>query len=145
MSSNVIVMVDDNSDDFFAASRTLSRAGLANPLVHIESGEAVIEYLRGTGAYAKDGPSRPALVLLDINMPGMKGTEVLRILRDDPALKNLPVIMLTSSNADRDVLASFEGGAHSYINKPISMSALLDSLPRIRNHKLEIRLVPAQP
>ena len=138
MSASDILVVDDNADDFFAARRTLSREGLSNPLVHQESAEAALRYLRG------DQATRPGLVLMDINMPGMKGTEALLEIRRDPALKDIPVIMLTSSDADRDLLASFQGGAAAYLHKPLTLKSLLDAVGRVRHHRpeLQLRMVP---
>lgn len=137
---NTFLIVDDNPDDFFAARRTLSQSGLGNPLLHLESGEEALDYLRHRGAWAEQKPPRPALVLLDVNMPGMKGDEVLREIRREPELRSLPVLMLTSSNADRDVLAAFQDGANAYLNKPVEFDTLLRAIQRIRTHRFQIAL-----
>lgn len=143
--SNTFLIVDDNPDDFFATRRTLTLAGLDNPLLHLDSGEDALDYLRGQGAWAEQRPARPALILLDVNMPGMKGDEVLREIRRDPELRNLPVLMLTSSNADRDVLAAFQDGANAYLNKPVEFSTLLQAIQRIRTHRFQIALSERAP
>ena len=136
MDKNTFLLVDDNPDDFFAVQRMLQKGGIRNPLQHCESGEEALEELR---AAAKAG-ALPALVLLDINMPGMKGGEVLTEIRasSDVVLANLPVVMLTSSDDDRDVHAAFKGHASGYLNKPLEVEALERTLERLRGAKVEV-------
>lgn len=139
---NTILVVDDNADDFFAVQRELTTAGLRNPLVHCDSGEGALDYLHRRGRYEAVPGATPALILLDINMPRMAGTEVLKAIRGDALLKPIPVIMMTSSNDDRDVLAAFQGGANSYVLKPVSFDGLIRGIQRIRSHWFEILLTP---
>jgi len=136
MPPNSFLVVDDNPDDFFAVQRTLQKAGVKNPLLHCESGEEALEQLRSAAAVR----ALPAVVLLDINMPGMKGGEVLTEIRasSDTALANLPVVMLTSSDDDRDVHAAFKGHASGYLNKPLEVDALERTLERLRGVKVEV-------
>jgi CheY-like chemotaxis protein len=143
-SRNTILVVDDNPDDFYAVQRELTTSGLRNPLVNCESGEQALDYLYGRGRYAAVAarPPMPAMILLDINMPRMTGIELLRTVRGDAALQALPIIMMTSSNDDRDVLGAFEGGANSYVLKPVSFDGLLHAIQRIRSHWFEISLIP---
>ncbi|HEX4872976.1 MAG TPA: response regulator [Nevskiaceae bacterium] len=138
LAPNTLLVVDDNPDDFFAVERCLQEAGIGNPLHHCESAPEALALL----AQAEAGGGLPALVLLDINMPGMKGTEMLERLRASETLASLPVIMLTSSNDDRDVLAAFQGRAHSYLQKPLEFPALLQALQRIRTHRIVLGLQP---
>ncbi len=82
----------------------------------------------------------PALVLLDINMPRMSGIDLLRAIRGEPDLRAIPVVMMTSSNDDRDVLAAFQGGANSYVLKPVTFDGLIRAIQRIKSHWFEILL-----
>ncbi len=136
MPAHSFLVVDDNPDDFFAVQRGLQKSGVKNPLLHCESGEEALEQL---AAAAKAG-GLPALVLLDINMPGMKGAEVLSAIREseDAALAALAVVMLTSSDDDRDVHAAFKGHASGYLNKPLELEQLERTLERLRGGKVEI-------
>lgn len=136
MPEHSFLIVDDNPDDFFAVQRALQKAGVKNPLLHCESGEEALEQLRAAAA----ARGLPAVLLLDINMPGMKGGEVLTEIRasSDVALANLPVVMLTSSDDDRDVHAAFKGHASGYLNKPLEVESLERTLERLRGIKVEV-------
>lgn len=133
MTPNAIVVIDDNPDDFFSIERTLRQAGLGNPLLHCDEPEQALDQLRR----AADSGTPPMLVLLDINMPGMSGTELLAELRRDPRMEWLPVLMLTSSNDDGDVLAAFNGRANAWMSKPLSYGNLTQALQRVRSHRVE--------
>ena len=137
---NTILVVDDNPDDFYAVQRELGSSGLRNPLAHCESGEQALDYLHRRGHFASPPAPIPAMILLDINMPRMSGIDLLRTIRGEPTLRTIPVIMMTSSNDDRDVLAAFQGGANSYVLKPVSFDGLLRAIQRIKTHWFEILL-----
>jgi CheY-like chemotaxis protein len=141
-SATTILVIDDNPDDFFTVERELGKSGLANPLVHCRSGEDGLDYLHGRNRYAASPPALPAFVLLDVNMPKMLGTEVLAAIRGDPALAKLPVIMLTSSTDERDVVSAFQGKANAYVQKPFEFDALVRAVLRIKSHKVEISVTP---
>jgi CheY-like chemotaxis protein len=140
--ANSILIVEDNPDDFYALERVFERAGLHNPLVHCETGEEAMDCLMGRGAYAESEVEIPAMILLDINLPGMKGTEVLQAIREEPTLKGIPVIMLTSSKDDRDVMAAFRGRADAYLVKPAEFQDFLMALQQLKGHGMQIVLPP---
>ena len=137
---SMILVVDDNPDDFYAVQREMAASGLRNPLTHCETGEEALDFLHRRGRHAL--APVPAMVLLDINMPRMSGIDLLRTIRGEPALRAVPVIMMTSSNDDRDVLAAFQGGANSYVLKPVSFDGLIRAIQRIKSHWFEILLTP---
>ncbi|HNW92094.1 MAG TPA: response regulator [bacterium] len=118
-----ILAVDDNEDDIVIIRRTFARARLANKVNYVRSGEEALAYLRHTGAYAETQPPCPGLILLDIAMPRMSGFQVLEQLKADPRLKKIPVVMLTTSDREEDIVRSYEGGACSYITKPVGFEA----------------------
>jgi CheY-like chemotaxis protein len=116
----LILLVDDSEDDCTLMRRAFSKAKLLNPLLAVRSGEEAIDYLNGVGKYANRAEyPLPALILLDIKMPGMEGLEVLRWIRNQPGLRTLRVVMLTTSNDLRDVNAAYQLGANSFLTKPV--------------------------
>jgi two-component system response regulator len=119
LSDTPILLVEDNPDDVALTRRAFSRNKIANPIVVARDGAEAIEWLFN-GPSGPDGePILPALVLLDVNLPKIGGLEVLRRIRADDRTKLIRVIMLTSSGEERDIEASFAGGANSYIRKPV--------------------------
>lgn len=141
-SSKAILVVEDNPADFFATERGLRKAGLANPIVHAESGEEAMDYLLGTGKYEGQGVQKPGIVLLDINLPGLNGGEVLERIRADARLKLVPVIMLTTSNDERDVQMAYRLGANSYVQKPVDLDGFMAALKRLKDYWFELVILP---
>ncbi|MBX3159449.1 MAG: response regulator [Deltaproteobacteria bacterium] len=122
----VILLVEDNDDDAELTRMAFDRARVENALVRVYDGVEALDYLFRRGAHAERGPdSDPAVVLLDINLPRIDGLEVLRTVRADPSTKHVPIVMLTSSNADRDRLAAYEGHANSFIQKPVDFDRFI--------------------
>ena len=121
-----VLVVDDDDDDLFNFQRAAAKAGLANPVVCLRNGEEAVEYLKGGGEGARN--EEPVVVVLDLKMPRMSGFEVLEWLRQQPGLRRLPVIVFTSSSQDPDVQRAYDLGANSYLVKPISFGALVETL-----------------
>lgn len=140
--SKAILVVEDNPADFFATERGLRKAGLANPIVHAESGEEAMDYLLGTGKHEGQGVQKPGIVLLDINLPGLNGGEVLERIRADARLKLVPVIMLTTSNDERDVQMAYRLGANSYVQKPVDLDGFMAALKRLKDYWFELVILP---
>lgn len=129
ISANTILMVDDNPDFVELARRAFSKANIANPIVVAEDGAEALDYLFATGACAgREQESAPALVLLDLKLPRIGGLEVLRQLRADPRTKRLPVVILTSSVEEQDVIRGYDLGCNSYIRKPIDFLQLAEAI-----------------
>jgi CheY-like chemotaxis protein len=114
-----ILLVDDNEDDIVIVQETFADAQLAHIMHTVRDGEEALMYLRREGPY-KDVP-QPGLLLLDINMPKKNGFEVMQELKGDPQLRSLPVIMLTTSDREEDIVLSYAYGAASYIRKPVDL------------------------
>ncbi len=117
-----ILLAEDNDDDILLIRESFAEAKLINDLHVVKDGEEALAYLRREGEY-KDAV-RPGIVLLDINMPKKNGFEVLREVKADPALRHLPVVMLTTSQNEADVVKSYSEGACSYIMKPVRFEEL---------------------
>jgi CheY-like chemotaxis protein len=122
-----ILMADDDPDDRLLARRALEKHGLAEALRTVADGEELMDYLHRRGPYADPALSpRPSLVLLDLNMPRKDGREALAEIKGDPALRRIPVVVLTTSRADEEVFRSYDLGANSYVTKPVTFDGLVE-------------------
>jgi two-component system response regulator len=138
-----ILLVEDNADDYDAAIRSFKAAHLDNPVHWCKTGADALDYLRREGPYAFDPHSpRPALMLLDLNMPGIDGKKVLATVKQDPALKKMPVVILTTSSDQRDVTQCYELGASTYIQKPVDFDGLIGAVSRIKEYWFGVALLP---
>jgi len=123
-----ILLVEDNPMDVELTLEALDEHNLANRVVVANDGIEALEYLRCEGKYAHRNNENPAVVLLDIKMPRMDGKELLAIIRGDKLLKNLPVVMLTSSREEPDLIHCYELGANAYVVKPVGFSEFIDAV-----------------
>src|SRR6266568_9361966 len=115
-----ILLVEDNPYDAELTIRVLTRRHLANKLVHVKDGVEALDYIFGTGAYAgRDTSQHPKVVLLDLKLPKVDGLEVLRAIKTDPRTRTIPVVIMTSSQEQRDVVDSYNLGVNSYVVKPV--------------------------
>ena len=132
MSKKTILLVEDNSNDEFLTLRALKKYNVANDVVVTRDGAEALDYLFGTGAYAgRNLAELPVVTLLDLKLPKIDGLEVLRRIRADERTKLLPVVVLTSSNEDRDVINSYKLGTNSYVQKPVDFSAFLEAVGQL--------------
>jgi two-component system response regulator len=143
--SQSILLVEDNLDDYEATCRAFKKANLCNPIVWCKSGRDALDCLKQEGAY-KDAPkaARPGLVLLDLNMPGLDGRKTLEAIKQDVALKRIPVIILTTSADERDIQACYQTGANTYVQKPVSFDGLIEAIKRLKAYWFEIALLPKE-
>lgn len=123
-----VLVVEDNAEDFTAMGRAFRKQALANPVLRCESGDQALEYLRGYGKAQGWPASLPAIMLLDLNLPGTDGRTVLDAVKHDPYLCSIPVIIFSSSANARDVEDCYRLGANSYLTKPIEYAALEQKL-----------------
>jgi CheY-like chemotaxis protein len=131
-SNNVVLLVEDNSSDVDLMKRALVKCRIANPLVVAPDGEEALDYLFGTGGYAgRERACLPSIVLLDLNLPGVSGLEVLQRIRSDERTRHLPVIILTSSKEEGDVLAGYGFGVNSYVVKSGDFNRFQDALEHL--------------
>jgi two-component system response regulator len=135
-----ILVCEDTPDDCEIFSDAARKGRIANPLIFVEDGEQAISYLTGSGEYAdRDEYPMPGLIFMDINMPKYNGLQVLEQIRQQPLLKDIPVVMLTVSDSDEDILRSYELDTVVYIQKPVTpenLTAVIQSL-----EQFEIQLV----
>ena len=127
-----ILLVDDNSDDVFLTMRALKKNNIANDVVVANDGVEAIEYLFGTGKYAgRDLKQMPVVTLLDLKMPRMDGLEVLKLVRVNEITKLLPVVVLTASREDSDILKSYKMGCNAYVRKPVEFEQFAEAIRRL--------------
>ena len=136
-----ILMVEDNEGDARLAREALRDGRIRNALHHVWDGEEALAFLRRRGEYA-DAP-RPDLILLDLDLPRMDGGEVLSAIKEDDEFKRIPVVILTTSSADADILRSYNRHANCYITKPINMVEFLKVVTAIQDFWLTIVTLPA--
>jgi len=136
-----ILVVDDNEDDVILLEESLKDQSAVRFLHVVQDGEAAMQYLRREGDY--HSAPRPGLVLLDINMPRKNGFEVLSEMKDDPDLRTIPVIMLTTSRRDADILNAYSGGACSFVTKPVSFDKLKQMAGHFVTYWSTVARIPA--
>lgn len=115
-----ILLVEDNPRDAELTIRALKKRNLANKLIHVKDGQEAVDWLLAEGEYAhRDATLHPKVILLDLKLPKLDGIEVLRIIRNNPGTKRIPVVVLTSSREEQDVVRTYDLGVNSYIVKPV--------------------------
>jgi CheY-like chemotaxis protein len=142
--SITILMADDDPDDRMLAREALEENRLANDLCFVEDGEELMDYLHQRGKYKEPAAApRPGLILLDLNMPRKDGREALKEIKADPHLRRIPVIVLTTSKAEEDILRTYDLGANSFIIKPVTFESLVKAMKAMAKYWLEfVRLPP---
>jgi len=126
-----ILLAEDSPKDVELTLEALSEHNLANHVIVVKDGVEAMEYLRCQGKYKLRKPGLPAVLLLDIKMPRMDGIEVLRTIRGDPALRRLPVVILTSSREERDLIVSYDLGVNAYVVKPVDFKDFIEAVKEI--------------
>lgn len=128
MRDDPILLVEDNPDDETLILRTLKQHNVANNVAVARDGAEALDYLFGTGGREAHGPLKPAVVLLDLKLPKIDGLEVLKRVRADERTKRLPVVILTSSDEEQDMIRSYDLGANSYVRKPVEFGAFSEAV-----------------
>jgi CheY-like chemotaxis protein len=140
-STQPILLVEDSEDDVFFMQRALQRARVANPVFVVEDGQKAVDYLSGAGQYGdRSAFPLPALIFLDLKLPGKKGLDVLGWLRQELALRTVIVVILTSSQEPSDLRRAYHLGANSYLVKPSSSERLDELVRAMKNYWLEFNL-----
>ncbi|MBR1368562.1 chemotaxis protein CheY [Methanocalculus chunghsingensis] len=138
-----ILLVEDNRDDELLTLRAFTRNRIANPIVVVRDGEEALDYLFARGSYAaRQQDSFPVLILLDLKLPKLDGHEVLRAIRQDERTRLIPVIILTTSAEEEDIVASYDLGANSYIRKPVDFSEFMEAIRLVGTYWLILNEQP---
>ena len=142
-----ILMAEDDPDDRLLARDAFAEARLRNNLYFVEDGEQLMDYLHRRGDYADPAQSpRPGIILLDLNMPRKDGREALAEIKSDKRLRRIPVVVMTTSRVEQDIVCSYDLGANSYITKPVTFSGFVEVIIGLGQYWFEIvELPPANP
>ncbi len=142
--TSVILLVEDNADDEALTLRAFKKSNLRNEVIVARDGVEALDYLFGTGEYeGRDTNVMPHLVLLDLKLPKIDGLEVLQRLRADPRTQLLPVVILTSSREQEDMIKGYSLGANSYVRKPVDFSQFMDAIQQLGLYWLVLNERPA--
>lgn len=144
--NGVILLVEDNPNDVELTLRAFEKSRVLNEIVVARDGEQAIDYLFSTGLHANRDPARmPEVVLLDMKLPKIDGLGVLRRMRADERTRRLPVVMLTSSNEEKDVVSSYDLGANSFVRKPVDFGEFVDAAMHLGAYWLVLNEPPQRP
>jgi CheY-like chemotaxis protein len=136
-------MADDDPEDRLLTQEAFEEVNLVNHLYFVEDGEELLDFLKRRGQFtAPDSAPRPGLILLDLNMPRMDGREALAEIRADPALQRIPIVVLTTSKSEEDILRTYELGVNSFITKPVTFEGLVDIVNTLTKYWFEIVALP---
>lgn len=138
----IILMADDDDDDYLLTQKALQQSKLLNTLCRVKDGEELMEFLRGTGEYEGNQCQRPGVILLDLNMPRKDGREALKELKSDPELRDIPVVVFTTSKAEEDIYKSYQLGVNSFITKPVTFDGLIKVIQVLGKYWFEIVELP---
>jgi len=139
-----ILIADDDEDDQILTRDALEQAHVSNALEFVEDGEQLLDYLYQRGEYAGETGKapRPGLILLDLNMPKMDGREALKVIKGDRTLSDIPVVVLSTSRIEEDIVRSYQLGVNSFISKPVTFSGLVEAMNVLGRYWLEIVELP---
>jgi len=139
-----ILICDDDEDDRMLAQQALEAAHISNAVNFVENGEQLLDYLYQRGEYAGESGKapRPGLILLDLNMPKMDGREALKMIKGDKTLHDIPVVVLSTSRLEQDLVRSYQLGVNSFIAKPVTFTGLVDAMNVLGRYWLEIVELP---
>src|SRR5690348_10237066 len=141
----VILMADDDEDDILLTRKALQKGKLLNPLYTVQDGEELLDYLLRRGEYqdASKAP-RPGVILLDLNMPRKDGREALKEIKAHPDLKDIPIVVFTTSKAEEDIYRSYKLGVNSFITKPVTFENLIEVMQLLGKYWFEIVQLPSE-
>ena len=140
--SITILIAEDDADDRLLAQEALNESRLVNEVHFVEDGEELLEYLRHSGQYTTAAAPRPGVILLDLNMPRKDGREALTELKKDKDLRRIPVVVMTTSKAEEDILRSYDLGVNSFIVKPVTFEGLVEVMRTLGHYWFEIVELP---
>jgi CheY-like chemotaxis protein len=142
-SAIVILMADDDEDDILLTQKALRKGKLLNHLYSVRNGEELLDYLLHRGAYADpEKAPRPGVILLDLNMPKKDGREALREIKEHEDLRDIPIIVFTTSKAEEDIYRSYRLGVNSFITKPVTFGKLIEVMQMLGKYWFEIVTLP---
>ena len=143
MNQTTILLIEDNPDDVELTLHAFQKNHMANDIVVATDGAEGLDYLFGTGKYAgRDAEEPPALILLDLQLPKIGGLEVLRRVREDERTKRIPVVILTTSDEEEDIVNGYNGGANSYLRKPVDFAEFMNAVKQLEMYWMVLNTPP---
>lgn len=144
MSKSIVILIaEDDAEDRMLLKEALEENHLRNLVFFVENGEELMDYLHHEGHYKdKDKYPMPGLILLDLNMPKKDGREALKEIKEDPELKHLPVVVLTTSKAEEDIIKTYDLGVSSFITKPVTFAGLVEMVKTLAEYWLDLVELP---
>ncbi len=143
MGNKIILLVEDNPDDRILTVRALKQHNISNEIKEVKDGQEALDYLFGEGEYAgRDTTIQPQIILLDLKLPKVDGLEVLQRIRADSRTRRLPVVILTSSNEQKDRISSYDLGANSYVRKPVDFNEFIEAARQLGMYWLMLNEAP---
>jgi CheY-like chemotaxis protein len=139
-----ILMAEDDADDRMLAYEAMVENRLANSFHTVEDGQELMDFLTATGKYQGQDLPRPGLILLDLNMPRKDGRQALREIKSHPELRSIPVVVLTTSKTEEDILRSYDLGANSFITKPVTFERLVEIIRTLGSYWFQVVELPAR-
>ena len=140
--NKLILIVEDSPEDYDTTLRAFKKVGMKNKVIRFEMGDECLDYLFERGKYEGEKILLPGLIMLDLNLPGTDGREVLKIIKSDLKLKKIPVVVLTTSNDIKDIEKCYQLGANSYIQKPVSFEGFISAITKLKEYWFEISILP---
>ena len=138
-----VLLVEDDAEDIEITRRAFQKGRIPNPLDVVRDGPEAMEFLQHAGRYSDPARApRPGLILLDLNLPGLDGREVLKLIKEDPDFRRIPVVVLTISSQETDVRGCYNSGANTYITKPVEFDRFLEAVVTIGRYWLSIAEIP---
>lgn len=138
----IILMADDDDDDYMLTQKALKESKVLNTLIRVKDGEELTDYLFKRGEYADKETYRPGVILLDLNMPRKDGREALKEIKQDENLRDIPVVVFTTSKAEEDIFRSYQLGVNSFITKPVTFDNLMHVMQTLGRYWFEIVELP---
>ena len=135
-------MADDDDDDYLLTKKALGESKLLNTLMRVQDGEQLLDYLHRRGEFNEENAPRPGVILLDLNMPRKDGREALKEIKTDSELRNIPVVVFTTSKAEEDIYKTYQLGVNSFITKPVTFDSLTDVMRKLGDYWFEIVELP---
>jgi len=138
----IILMADDDDDDFMLTRKALGESRLLNRLMRVSDGEELLDYLNRRGDYNAENAPRPGVILLDLNMPRKDGREALKEIKSNDELRNIPIVVFTTSKAEEDIYKTYQLGVNSFITKPVTFDNLTEVMVTLGKYLLEFVELP---
>lgn len=140
--NSLILIADDDADDRMFLEQALRQTGFIHDIRSVEDGEELLDYLHQRGTYNSDKAPRPSLLILDLNMPRMNGFQALKEIKENPELRRLPVVVMSTSTADEDIVQSYNLGVNSFVIKPFHYTRLVEIIGALKTYWLETVQLP---